>query len=99
MSAAMIEIMRFRLVPGADVDAFRAADRRVQSDFAYQQPGLVRRTTATDRDGNWIVIDLWRSGQAAKAADARWGQDPATTEFMAFVDSSTVTTERYAEVD
>jgi len=97
--AAMIEIMRFRLLPDADVDAFLVADSRVQSDFAYRQPGLVRRTTANDRDGNWIVIDLWQSGQAAKAADERWGRDPVTTEFMSFVDSSSVTTERYAEVD
>jgi hypothetical protein len=94
----MIEIMRFRLIPGADVEAFRAADVRVQSDFAYRQPGLLRRTTARDRDGAWIVIDLWQSGQAAAAADKLWGQDPAATEFMSFVDGATVTTERYAEI-
>jgi hypothetical protein len=94
----MIEIMRFRLSPGADEEAFRAADVRVQSDFAYRQPGLLRRTTARDREGAWIVIDLWQSGRAADAADERWGQDPAAAAFMSFVDPDTVTTERYAEL-
>ena len=95
----MIEIMRFRLAPGADEEAFREADRRVQCDFAYQQPGLLRRTTARDRDGAWIVIDLWQSGQAADAADRRWDVDPVTTRFMSFIDADSVTTERYAELD
>jgi hypothetical protein len=96
---AVIEIMRFRLVPGGDEAAFLAADRRVQEDFAYQQPGLVRRTTARGDDGGWIVIDLWRSAADARACDARWEHDPVTQGFMALLDRSTVSTERYQELD
>ena len=44
----VIETMTFRLAPGADEQAFLDADRRVQTDFAYRQPGLMRRTTAGD---------------------------------------------------
>ena len=94
----MIEIMRFRLAAGADVEAFREADKAVQGRFAYQQEGLLRRTTAVDRDGAWIVIDLWQSGKAADAADARWGKDPVTAAFMSFIDPASVSTERYAEL-
>ncbi|HXQ74976.1 MAG TPA: hypothetical protein VN791_00670 [Acidimicrobiales bacterium] len=68
----MIEIMTFRLSPGADEEAFRAADGEVQSDFAYQQPGLLRRTTARGADGGWIVIDLWRSDAAATVRTERY---------------------------
>jgi hypothetical protein len=68
-AAAVIEIMRFRLPPGADEAAFLAADRRVQEEFAYHQPGLLRRTTARGQDGGWIVIDLWRSAADADACD------------------------------
>jgi hypothetical protein len=95
----MIEIMRFRLTPDADEEAFLEADRRVQTDFAYRQPGLLRRTTARDRDGAWVVIDLWQSGKAADAADERWDHDPVPQSFMAFVDAASVSTERYAEID
>ncbi len=95
----MIEIMRFRLAPGADEDAFRAADTAVQSEFAYRQPGLLRRTTARGDGGDWIVIDLWRSPADADAADALWGGDPVTAAFMAFVDAAGVTTERYQTLD
>jgi hypothetical protein len=95
----VIEIMRFRLAPGADEAGFREADKAVQSEFAYHQEGLLRRTTAVDREGAWIVIDLWQSGKAADAAEARWGQDPVTAAFMSFIDPATISTERYAELD
>src|SRR5262245_44247260 len=58
ISVAVIETMTFRLRDGADEAGFRAADQRLQTEFAYQQPGLLRRTTATGDDG-WIVVDLW----------------------------------------
>ena len=98
-AAAVIEIMRFRLPPGASEAAFLAADRRVQEEFAYRQPGLLRRTTARGQDGGWIVIDLWRSAADADACDARWEADPVTQAFMALLDRSSVTTERYEQLD
>jgi hypothetical protein len=93
----VIEILAFNLVEGADEEAFVLADKRVQAEFAYQQPGLLRRTTARSPEGSWMVIDLWRSEEDADAADARWAGDPAAQEFMSFVDPSTVRSKRYFE--
>ncbi len=87
--------MRFRLRPETPETAFLAADRRVQEDFAYSQPGLQRRTTARGQGGTWAVIDLWRSAADADACDALWEQDLVTREFMDLVDRSSVTVERY----
>jgi hypothetical protein len=99
---AAIETMTFRLTSGADDRAFLAADKRLQSDFAYQQPGLLRRTTARghgDRAGDWIVIDLWRSSADADACAARWNGDPVAQEFMSFVDRDSVEVRRYTDLD
>lgn len=93
----MIEILAFNLVEGADEEAFVLADKRVQVEFAYQQPGLMRRTTARSEDGGWVVIDLWRSAADADAADTRWGRDDATAGFMSFVDRATMRSKRYFE--
>jgi len=95
----VIEILRFELVPGADEAAFCDADKLVQAEFAYQQPGLVRRTTARGDDGRWVVIDLWHSAEAAEAGNARWGKDPVTAAFMSFVAADSVAVERYVELD
>jgi hypothetical protein len=95
----MIETMRFRLSPDSSEEAFRSADRRLQSEFAYQQPGLLRRTTAVGAEGDWIVIDLWRSPADAEAATARWADDPAAAAFMAFVDRASLRVDRYTTLD
>ena len=91
--------MRFRLLPGCDEALFLAADKRLQEEFAYQQPGLLRRTTARGPDGAWIVIDLWRSADDADACAGRWDGDPVAQEFMDLVDRPSVTVERYEPLD
>jgi hypothetical protein len=53
--------------------------------------------TARGEDGNWIVIDLWRSAADADACDRRWDADPVAQAFMALLDRSSVRTERYHE--
>jgi hypothetical protein len=94
----VIEVMRFRLGQGTSEEEFAAADRRLQEEFAAQQPGLLRRTTARGEDGGWIVIDLWRSAADADACDRRWDEDRAAQAFMALLDRSSVSTERYHEL-
>jgi hypothetical protein len=95
----VIEIMRFRLAPDVTEAEFVAADRNVQAEFAYQQPGLLRRTTARDGGGNWLVIDLWKSEEDAAACDTRWEADPVAQRFMSLVDRDKFRSERYSTLD
>ena len=94
-----MELLVFSLVEGADEAAFLAADQRVQTEFAYLQPGLLRRTTARGKNDSWAVLDLWASEQAADECNARWETDSVAQEFMAFVDPATVRTARFFELE
>ncbi len=95
----MIEIFSFKLMPGAEEAAFLAVDKRLQAEFAYQQPGLLRRTTARGSGGEWVVIDLWKSEADADRTENVWGNDPLTAEFAGYVDPDTVQVRRYDELD
>ncbi len=95
----VVETPRFRLAAGVDESVFRAADERVQTEFAYQQPGLLRRTTARGRDGWWAVIDLWNRDADADRAGERWGQDAVTEAFTRLVDGASLTSERFETLD
>ncbi len=95
----MITILTFRLTAGADEADFVAADKRLQAEFAYQQPGLMRRTTARGEDGEWVIVDVWRSAEDHDRCEAIWGQDPVTADFMTFVDGPSVRSGRYFELD
>jgi hypothetical protein len=94
----VIELMQFRLLPEASVDEFLTADHRLQTEFAYQQPGLLRRTTARGNDGEWVVIDHWRSAELAYACSEQWEHDEIAQAFMRFVDSASVRVQRYSTV-
>jgi hypothetical protein len=95
----VIEIMRFRLPPDGDEAAFLAADRRLQEEFFYQQPGLLRRTMARGEDGGWIMIALWRSAADADACEARAEQDELPHAFWTLLESSSLSVERYQELE
>lgn len=96
---SVIETVTFRLAPEVDEAGFLEADRRAQTEFAYQQPGLLRRTAARGQDGDWIVIVLWRSERDANAAAARSGSHPATSDLEALLDRTSVRRHRYAALD
>ena len=90
--------MQFRLLPGTSDDDFREADVRLQTEFAYQQPGLLRRTTARNNNGEWLVIDHWRSDRDADACAELWEQDQIAQSFMALIDRSSVRVQRFSTV-
>ena len=95
----LIAIHMFRLVAGADVAAFLAADRAVQTEFIPNQPGFVRRTTARADDGGWVVIELWGSAEEADAAGALAADHPVVAAFDAFVEPGSSARRRYTTLD
>jgi hypothetical protein len=95
----IIEILRFRLAAGVEESVFHAADQRVQTEFAYQQPGLLRRTTARGRDGSWTVIDVWNGEADADRANDGWGRDAVTEAYTHLIDPASLTTERFETLD
>jgi hypothetical protein len=94
-----IEIMTFRLRPESSEAEFLVADRQVQTEFAYHQPGMIRRTTGRNPDGTWVVIDLWASPTEAAAYLDGWHQEPAPLAFMALIDEASVVTQTYQTLD
>jgi predicted acetyltransferase len=91
----VIEVMTFRLVEDTDEDAFVKADATAQVDYAYQQHGLVRRTTARGEDGDWLVMTMWASAEDAYHAAEAALDDPAATAWLAMIDDESIVTRRF----
>ena len=94
-----IEVATFRLRDGADESAFLAADERVQKEFFYTRPGIVRRTTARASDGDWLVVTLWGSVEEAEATETAAALDPVHGAFMAHVDTDGYSAKRFVSLD
>jgi hypothetical protein len=95
----IIETITFRLADGASESEFLEADARVQIDFAYQQRGMMRRTTARGPDGEWLVVAMWDSDDDAENAAISFADHPATQDFRRIVDQSSYTARRYTTLD
>lgn len=95
---AVIELLTFRLLADADETEFVAADAIVQTDFAYQQPGLVRRTLARDADGAWLALSVWFDDATADAAWAARATSPAIATAESFIDASSNQRARYEDL-
>jgi hypothetical protein len=97
---AVIEIQTLRLAESAAPAEFVEADRRVQVEFAYMQPGLLRRTTARGESGrDWLVVSVWANSEAADAASAAAHGDGAVQTLRGLVDSAVVVTRRYETLE
>ena len=82
--------MTFRLQPGVDDDVFVAADAVIQANFAYQQPGIVRRTLARSDDNTWLINTIWASNEAAHAAAEAFAAADLGSDFLALIDDATI---------
>ena len=95
----IIDITTFALAAGVADDEFRQADARMQAEYAYQQPGVVRRTTARGEDGRWVVVTLWASRADAEAADSAAQRDDVAVHFARLLDPEAWRAARYETLD
>ena len=93
----ILVIKRFRLKEGADEGEFLEADQRLQREFTSKQPGLLQCTTAKSTSGDWLVLHLWTSPQAADGPSG--GDDPVIEAWVDFIDHSTADMTRFESVE
>lgn len=88
-AAPCVEVVTFRLLPGADAAAFLAAARATEAPLR-DQPGFLRRRLVQGADGQWTDWVEWRDRAAAGAAAEAMMADPAFGPFMALIDGASV---------
>ena len=95
----MFEILTFRLASGVDVAAFTALDARVQTEVAYQQPGLLRRTTGRNDEGRWLILQVWASSEDAATGRVAFDRSAVGAALEAMIDADSVHFERFEGID
>lgn len=80
------------------VDDFVAINARYQTEFAYQQDGLRRRTVAPGLEGEWLALTIWRSKADAHRAEQVAVESSIAQAFERCLDASTKTVEFFKEL-
>lgn len=87
---SILEIVVFRLVPGADRSALPAAVRETDAWLA-RQPGFLGRTLTEDpAQGVFVDIGRWTGRAEAEAAGATFMEAPESKAFERLIDPATV---------
>ena len=96
----MIEHITFRLIDGATPEAFSTANALVESIYLPAQPGFNpgSRVTTVDDQGLWSISLRWDSERDLKASMASFMDAPATQDYLALVDVSSMTMNSSVEV-
>jgi hypothetical protein len=95
---SVIEITRFRLNDATSVEDFVAVNAKYQTDFAYQQVGLRRRTVAPGLDGEWLSLTFWGSKADAHRANEEAAHSSVAQAFAACMETSSKTVEYFKEL-
>lgn len=95
----LIELSTFRLVHGTPVDEFTAAETDLATEVLYLQPGFVRRTAATNPDGDWLALSVWRSPADADRAAVATASHGARHRFDTMVDRASLVVRRYSTLE
>jgi hypothetical protein len=96
---AMIETTSFRLVEGVTDDRFVEADARFETEFVYQQTGLIRRTITRDAESErWQSFVVWYDAVSADASRARELLEPVASEYRSLIVGDSIERHRFETV-
>jgi hypothetical protein len=95
---SVVEVTTFRLAEGVTDESFLALDKRVQTELVPNRPGFLRRTTAR-HGGEWLVVTLWWSEDAAAAFSRETEDDPLQVEFAGAVEAGSLHSTRFETLD
>lgn len=84
---ATIQIVRFRLNEGMDVNEFKALNERFQREVVPTLPGLVRREATVSAEGEWVLVLRYTDEESAHKA-GRSDTSDISQKFMAFINMS-----------
>jgi antibiotic biosynthesis monooxygenase (ABM) superfamily enzyme len=90
MSDKVLELVMFKLAPGAQRERFMEASDAV-SRWVSGQPGFISRELSHDAEGDrWIDVVWWRSLEEAQAAAERAMSSEDCAPMIAMTDMESV---------
>lgn len=90
MPIRVIETVTFKLNEGISREEFARAAEKMNT-YVTGCPGFISRRLSCTEDGTWIEHIEWRDMDAAKAAAAGLGNDPANAAALSAISGPTVT--------
>jgi hypothetical protein len=86
---AAIQIVRFKLNAGSNVEAFQALNERFQREVVPTLAGLIRREATVSNDGEYLLVLRYKDVESAQKAGGSDTSD-ISKQFMSFIDMTSL---------
>ncbi len=91
----IMEVTTFNINSTIDPKIFAQRDAKVESDFTSKQEGFIKRQSAVDEKGNYVVIVYWNSIANADASMSKFMNDASVADYAQMLDGPTLKMSRY----
>lgn len=91
----VLEVTTFNIKTTASMQTFNALDAEVESNFTSKQPGFIKRQSAVDENGNYLVIVYWNTLADAQASMNKFMADESVADYASMIEGATMKMNRY----
>ncbi len=92
----IMEVTTFKTNSNVNPIEFATRDAQVEEDFTSKQKGFVKRQSAIDEKGNYVVVVYWESKADADASMSKFMNDESVADYAQMIDGSTMKMSRYS---
>ena len=91
----IMEVTTFNIKSDVNPEKFAKRDGQVEADFTNQQPGFIKRQSAVDEEGNYVIVVYWKSIEDASASMNKFMNDASVGDYAQMIDGPSMKMARY----
>lgn len=91
----VLEVTTFHIKTTANAQVFSELDAQVETNFTSKQPGFIKRQSAVDENGNYLVIVYWETAADAQASMDTFMADTSVADYASMIEGSSMKMNRY----
>lgn len=91
----VIEVTSFKINANVDMAAFQKRDATIEKDFTSKQPGFLKRLSAVNDAGEYVVVVYWKSMAEAEASMGKFMKDQSVADYAGMINGTTMKMNRY----
>ncbi len=91
----IIEVTSFKINTNVDPTIFQKRDATIEKDFTDKQPGFLKRLSAVNEAGEYVVVVYWKTMADAEASMAKFMKDKSVADYAGMIDGNSMKMNRY----
>lgn len=95
----VLEVTSFKLKTTTNIHTFQELDGAIENNFTNKQPGFIKRQSAVNENGEYVVLVYWKTIADADASMQKFMKDNSVANYASMIDASTMTMSRYTIKD